>query len=297
MSRTIARQAFTLVELLVVIAIIAVLIGLLLPAIQKVREAAARAKCSNHCKQIALALHQYHDAYGAFPPGCSWRNGADPQPHMSWLTRILPYIEQEALWNEAVRAFQQARFFLNAPHDQVRGQVIPLYVCPSDPETQQPYKMVTNNFVGLTDYLGVWGTDHTKRDGVLFVDSRIRILDIRDGTSGTLLFGERPPSADFALGWWYAGWGQNKDGSCEMILGVRELVSHPRYPECARHAPYHFAPPRENICDLFQFWSYHPGGANFAFADGSVRLLRYNVDPILPALATRSGREAVTVPD
>lgn len=298
MRRPLHRGAFSLIELLVVIAIISLLMGLMLSAVQKVREAAARLKCANNTKQLALALHQYHDAYGAFPPGCSWRNGADPQPHMSWLTRLLPWIEQEALWREALRAFEQEKFFVRPPHGPIYSRVIPLFVCPSDFDTQEPQDVGHYYKMAFTNYLGVWGTDYTRRDGILFLDSRTRIVDIRDGTTNTIMIGERPPSTDYLLGWWYAGWGQARDGSCEYLMGARELNNYAQYVGICPPGPYHYAPGHvENPCDTFHFWSYHAGGCNFALADGSVRFLSYSVDPILPALATRAGREVASVPD
>lgn len=99
------------------------------------------------------------------------------------------------------------------------------------------------------------------------------------------------------FGWWYAGWGQDKDGECDSVLGSRTLNLGNRYLSCSA-GPYGYAPGRfDNPCDTFHFWSPHPGGAHFAFADGSVRFLRYSADDILPALATRAGGEAVAAPD
>jgi prepilin-type N-terminal cleavage/methylation domain-containing protein/prepilin-type processing-associated H-X9-DG protein len=292
----IRRRGFTLIELLVVIAIISVLIGLLLPAVQKIRAAAARVRCANNLKQLGLAMHNYHDTRGKFPQGCSYLNGADPQPHMSWLTRLLPYIEQDTLWRQAVMAFEQNKFFETPPHFPIMDRVMPSFICPADSESDEAWSF-TPFRVAFTDYLGVWGTDHSKRDGVLYLDSRTRILDIRDGTSNTLAIGERPPSADHNLGWWYAGWGQSKDGSAEMVLGVREINDHPRYPNCPK-GPYHFIRGKNNDnCDGFHFWSHHSGGANFTLADGSVHFLSYSADSILPALATRAGGEVVSVPE
>jgi prepilin-type processing-associated H-X9-DG protein len=143
------------------------------------------------------------------------------------------------------------------------------------------------------------GTSFPLSDGVLFIDSRVRIADITDGTSNTIIVGERPPSADFWYGWWYAGYGQQGTGSGDMLLGAREqnASGNPFVFGCSP-GPYHFAPGKvDNQCDLFHFWSLHSGGAYFLFADGSVHFLTYDADSVLPALATRAGREAVELPD
>ncbi|MBI3409991.1 MAG: DUF1559 domain-containing protein [Planctomycetes bacterium] len=286
------RRAFTLVELIVVIGIIGTLLALAVAGVQHVRTLAARTECANKLKQIGIALHHYHSVHRVFPPGCSYKDGADPYPHMSWLTRILPYIDQDDIWTEAKRAFAQDPFFLNDPPHTALSRMIPLYLCPSDYRMRSP-ALIADVKVGLTSYLGVEGTDLTTFDGVLYLDSRVKIAHIIDGTSTTLMVGERPPSADLVLGWWYAGWGQSKTGSGDYDLGVRELNVDIYGPGCPS-GPYAFtAGDFANQCDAFHFWSPHSGGANFLFADGSVRFLSYGADPIMSALATRAGREIV----
>jgi prepilin-type N-terminal cleavage/methylation domain-containing protein/prepilin-type processing-associated H-X9-DG protein len=291
MIRSRTRRGFSLLELLVVIGIIAVFLALLLPAVQKVRSAALRMKCQNNLRQLGLALHNYHGAQQAFPPGCSYQGGSDPYPHLSWLARLLPYLEQEALWQQIGPAFARDRFFLGPPPHPGLSQPVALFICPVDTQASQPWDVAwdTGNFrVAFTSYLGVSGTNHSSGDGVLYLDSRVRLTDILNGTSNTVTAGERPPSANHDLGWWYAGWGQDRGGSAESHLGVREVNVHPQYPQCGA-GPFGFQPGQvTNSCDAFHFWSLHPGGAHFLFADGSVRFLGYEADPLLVAMAVRA---------
>lgn len=285
-----ARAGFTLIELLVVIGTVCILLALLLPAVQAVRAAADRMTCLNRLKQIGLALHTYHDTQESFPPGCTWRGGTDPMPHVSWLTRLLPHLEQTATWEEARQAFAARRFFLDPPHHAVLARPMPMFLCPSDPEAVGPV-LTERDTVSFTSFVGVSGVDRTSRDGVLYMDSAVRLLDLRDGTTNTLAVGERPPSDDKRMGWWYAGWGQNGDGSAETFMGVSERNVHPRYRACPT-GPYRFGPPTPgDVCDLFHFWSLHAGGANFAFADGSARLVPYSAEPTMRAVATVAGGE------
>src|SRR6266446_8506208 len=214
------RTAFTLLELLVVIAISGILVALTIPAVQRVRAAANRVACANHLKQMGLGLHQYHDAHNVLPPGCSDGNGKDRYPYMSWMTRLLPHLEQESLWQQVLGAFAQDKFFEGPPHLPILGLVLPIFTCPEDSRTSEPWNFGPFQ-VGLTAYQGVAGTDSTRFDGLLYVNSHVRLADITDGTSNTLAVGERPPSFDHRLGWWYAGWGQRKDGSADLVLGVR----------------------------------------------------------------------------
>jgi prepilin-type processing-associated H-X9-DG protein len=285
-----------LIELLVVIAIIGVLIGLILPAVQRARGTAVRTECANNLRQIGLGLHAYDDTQGTLPPGVSYKDGKDPYPWMSWLTRLLPYVEESAVWEQAVRAYEQDKWFENNPPHSGLATVMRAYSCPADSRTSDVFYAAPTLQVAFTAYLGAEGHNQIKRDGVFYLDSRVRLIDITDGLSTTLMVGERPPSADGSLGWWYAGWGQSQDGSAEMVLGVRERNA--KYGGACPSGPSHFGPGRvNNVCDVLHFWSLHPGnGANFAFADGSVHFLTYAADPIMPALATRAGGEVVELP-
>ncbi len=291
------RPALTLVEMLVVIAIIAVLIGLLLPAVQRVRDAANRMRCANHLHQIGLALHNYHGVHNYFPPGVSYRGGTDPDPYMSWNTRLLPFVEQDNLWRQALQAFAEDKVFTDNPPHVGLATVMDIYTCPTDPRTLEARLARGLYKVAFTAYLGVSGSNHFRKDGIFYLDSQISLADVTDGSSNTLMVGERPPSADLWLGWWYAGFGQTQDGSGDMVMSVREFNLGLDGPGCPL-GPYTFGPGRvQNQCDAFHFWSLHiGGGANFLFADASVHFLLYSAAPIMPALATRSSGESVEVP-
>jgi prepilin-type N-terminal cleavage/methylation domain-containing protein/prepilin-type processing-associated H-X9-DG protein len=272
------RRAWTLIELLVVIAIIAVLIGLLLPAIQKVRESANRAKCLNNLKQIGLALHVYHGTNGCFPHAYDSRalfvnpqivDNGRPILTKSWATLVLHFVEQGNLEERG--------------YDGYHGQVLYVYRCPSDQRSAIPYS-AGNQFGidGLTDYLAVTGTETFKRDGVMYASSRVRITDVTDGTSNTVMVGERPPSPDLFWGWWT--W-----SAFDASLGVRD--TYPVYGTCKALFPEHYRPGNQDWCDVHHNWSMHPGGGNWIFGDGSVRWLSYSADSRMPALATRAGGE------
>lgn len=296
--RATRQSAFTLIELLVVIAILATLFGLLLPAVQKTRMSAARISCINNLKQIGLALLNYHDTDGALPPGITPPRKGELFPRMGWLTRLLPFIEQQPLWNLTLTAYEeQPRRPYRLPH---YGIMMPIKVfsCPADTRADEVHQTHRNLRVALTDYLGNLGTNYKVANGVLYWGSHTRLMDITDGTSNTLLVGERPPSPDFWYGWWYAASGQAGSGSADTVLGVRELhASRDPYTANCPPGPYHFVPGNlNNMCDVFHFWSLHTGGANFLFADGSVEFLGYGADSVLPALSTRSGGEVATRP-
>ena len=291
-------------ELLVVVAISAMLIALLLAAVQKAREAANRVQCLNNLKQIGIALHAYHDVYGRFPHAYDARalfldpsqtpitpNSQTVIVTQSWATLILPFLEQGTL--------EQAGY------DTYHDRHLAVYVCPSDPRALQYYLGSKGyGLQALTDYLAVTGTmtfvgypvpglPRPPCDGVIYENARTRLADITDGSSNTVLVGERPPSPDLYWGWW--AW-----GAFDASLGVRN--DYPVYGtsensadiRCTNWFPENYRPGDTYMCDTHHFWSLHPGGGNWLFADGSVRFLAYQANPILPALATRSGNEVVS---
>jgi prepilin-type processing-associated H-X9-DG protein len=294
MKKRASHPGFTSIELLVVIGIMAILTALLLSAVQRVRESANRAACTNNLLQIALALHNYQGTNGFFPPGVS---SSAPYPFMGWGTRLLPFIEQSALWEQSRQAFARDSFFRDNPPHLGISTIIRIYICPSDARSQSLFDFGGVLQVAFTDYLGVEGTNQYREDGVLFLNSRIQFADVPDGTSNTLFVGERPPSPDGRLGWWYGGWGQSQDGSAEMLLGAQERIVYPFYSsQCPLISPG-FGPGKDgNVCDTFHFWSHHIGGANFLFVDGSVHFLSYSAAPLIPDLATCAGGETVNLP-
>ncbi len=302
MARRVSQSAFTLIELRVVIAIVAILIGLLLAAVQNVRAAAARLKCQNNVKQLALALHLHHDARHVFPPGHRSILQRDRMPFSGWAVSILPFIEQPALPQMAGDAYRAELIPFPPSSHAGLSTVAPLFLCPTDGRiiTAQVSQR-TNTLAAFTSYLGVAGRDAVKaRDGMLYQDSATRLTDVPDGTSNTLVLGERPPSHDFQFGWWYAGTGQRLTGSADLVLGAREPNLQPIMSgsTCGPgNYPFRAAKGFHDPCGMFHFWSPHSGGANFAFADGSVRFLSYSADSIMPALATRAGGEAVAAPE
>ncbi len=295
MARTFqTRTGLSLLELLVAIAIIAILFGLLMSAVQGARAAADRIRCANNLRQLALAAHLHHDVEAAFPRGFSGDTYSpnNPFPYTSWQTRLLPHLEQQALADRSIAAFQADRYPFNPAHLGVRDIPLSINGCPSDPRVQVAW-IAKGKRVAYTTYLGNGGRDHRDTEGVLHAGSHVRLTDIRDGSSQTLLIGERPPSPDMIFGWWYAASGQDGQGSLDFFLGARERNTSfiSAYGPCGV-GPFAYRSGRiDDPCDVFHYWSFHAGGANFAFADGSVRFVRYSANDVLPALATRAGGE------
>jgi prepilin-type N-terminal cleavage/methylation domain-containing protein/prepilin-type processing-associated H-X9-DG protein len=289
------RSGFSLIELTVALAIIAILAGLILAGIQKIRSIAARADCQTRMRQSGLALHQYHGSNGSFPPGLSLRADHGKYSYLGWGGRILPYVEQDAVWREILQAFASdpapLSFYGHPPHAALLANPIRAFACPTDARVPGPAMTQTGLLVAHTSYLGVQGRNQYSKDGMLFLDSSVRISDVTDGTTQTLLLGERPPPADFRVGWWYRGWGQSQNGSTEMLLCVQEF--NDTRPDCGPPKAWTFRDGSlTKNCPMFHFWSVHQGGANFVFADGSVHFLRYSAEPVMVALSTRAGGES-----
>lgn len=292
------RAGVSLIEILVVLGILGLLVGLLLPAVQSVRGAAARASCQNNMKQIALALQNYHGTHGHFPPGHPG-GGIDPAKHsiVSWMGLILAEMDRRDLSDRTQSAVKlaYANPFLNPPHVGLATPVKP-YTCPSDGRLLTPLTDQDGIVAAYTSYIGVRGG--ARNDGVMGMYPATRIGDITDGTSGTVMIAERPPPATLQAGKWYTWvtphgvWG-NLYGPDENLVALSSMAPGDR---CI--GEFRFGPGRlDNPCDRYHYWSLHSGGANFAFADGSVRFLSYAAEAVMPALSTRAAGESVAIPD
>jgi len=290
------RAGSSVIELLVVLAILLVVFSLALSAAQQVRLAAARLSCSANLRQLALALHNYHDTHRAFPSAVSTQSVPGGYSYLTWAARLLPFVEREDLWSRTVAAFdRQPNAFRQPPH-AAAGIVINTYRCPLDPRLDTAYRFAEGVFAH-TSYLGNSGRDGVTGDGILYQNSRVTLVHVSDGTSQTLLLGERPPSPDLLFGWWYAGVGLRNSGSADSHLGVRERpVTRGQTSGCAPAFSRFREGDLNQLCDVLHFWSLHARGGHFTFADGSVRFLTYDADAILPALATRAGGEVVAIP-
>jgi prepilin-type N-terminal cleavage/methylation domain-containing protein/prepilin-type processing-associated H-X9-DG protein len=275
-------RGFTLVELLVVIAIIGILIALLLPAVQAAREAARRTSCLNNVTQLGLALHNFEFHFEALPPGVTNADGPirnEPKgTHVSWVVKILPYLEQNAL----AKNFDQAAGAYADPNAQVRAAQIATLLCPSSP-------VPATNEAGTVARSAYAGCHHDAEapidkdnHGLLFLNSKVHYSDIYDGTTATVLLSEALTSRD-GLGW---------------VSGTRATLRNtsviepggPYLPQPAGSA----ADASEKSGSLFVggFGSYHPGGVNIGLADGSTRFLSQSTDTqLLRQLGNRADGE------
>ncbi|MBX3441175.1 MAG: DUF1559 domain-containing protein [Planctomyces sp.] len=298
------KRGFTLIELLVVIAIIAILVALLLPAVQQAREAARRTQCRNNLKQIGLALHNYHDNFRCFPSG--WI-GVDPVTRLpsahegvngaAWGAMILPQIDQAPLYN----LFNSHVGIEDPLNEPFRRSYLTVFNCPSDAGAPQEWEIEEEGHPGdvicrltTANYIGSFGTvelhdcenapgnfpvtpqGQCVSDGVFYHNSKVQIRDIIDGTTNTIMTGERKSVAN--LGWLSTWSGRVAEGeeAFQRVLGSMD------------HTPNH---PSAHFED---FSSYHIGGAHFLLGDGSVRFVNENIDEALyKALGTIQGGEVV----
>jgi len=309
------RSGFTLIELLVVIAIIAILIGLLLPAVQKVREAAARTQCVNNLKQWGLAIHNYHDVNNEFPysrPGGvnpangQFRVGSYTSSYYfytfppnsdnvgGWPARCLPYVEQENMFKPV--AASQNITQLSTAFTTFLNTKTKILMCPSDAIAEKG----AANGAAVTTYLGVTGNDEIEgsdaKNGmfapyswdVYYGKKKVKMASVTDGTSNTVMVGERPPSSDLYWGWW-----AYSDTDNIMALPNREM-----YLGCSpANLPGRFRPDVPNNPQAYcHWWSFHPGGANWLLVDGSVRFMSYSSAAVLEQMASINGGEVVSLP-
>jgi prepilin-type N-terminal cleavage/methylation domain-containing protein/prepilin-type processing-associated H-X9-DG protein len=304
MKRSTAKSAFTLVELLVVITIIGVLIALLLPAVQAAREAARRMQCGNNFKQVGVALHNYHAAKGCFPPGDFETTKAYPSApgSFSWSVYLLPYVEQQAVYDMYIFGIDsppspRIHYWSPASNATASSTRILAYICPSDPlqGTLLPGEGAVTDMCGVSDSVNqCYPSDYKLRtfpaevDGIFGSNGCCTMADIIDGASNTLIVGEvtggaYPDGSPAGFFWPYANVLDTLDG----INGPFTMPGSGKWPPW----PY----------DLYSsgFASWHPGGCNFALADGSATFISQNVaSDILQALTTRDGanRRSYTIP-
>lgn len=292
------RAAFTLVELLVVIAIIGILIGMLLPAVQQVREAARRTQCANNIRQLALACMNYESALMEFPPGLNCPLGGDKsgaffstsqyvEPERgffepprgdkfaSWMVWIMPFFEQNNLYDALDLNFRETEL------DNVRGpnspgaQIVPSLLCPSDFSRdlvifRDEFYFAPNSYFAVAGRRVWFISGDVTADGIMYPNSSTTFGQISDGSSNTLLIGERysfdPEWPDFTNRRGYA-W-SNALAIQDCLAGVMEPINYMLPPGVGPDPSFSFTDRKLN-----SFSSGHTGGANFAAADGSVHFL------------------------
>lgn len=297
---------FTLIELLVVIAIIAILIAMLVPAVQKVREAASRTQCQNNLKQVGLALHSYENAFKTFPPGAlrSASSGTVSAFHKrfgitkngvnhGWAIHILPYIEQDAVY----RLYNMNETFSAAANQSARESIIPALLCPTVPMPNPRYTTRLSAKMAVSDYApdNSYGSDleglglvdvSAKRNGILQVNAAVSIAEVHDGLSNTFLISEdagRPGA--YRAGKMHSESSQTDGGWADDDC---EYVTH-GYNDAGTSSP---GSCHTNCSNNNEVYSFHQGGAHHAMGDGAVRFVTQAM-PIreFVKLITRAGCE------
>ena len=291
-------RGFTLIELLVVIAIIAILVALLLPAVQQAREAARRSQCVNNLKQVGLSLQNYHDSNQRFPPGyiSTFDNaGNDLGPGWGWAARLLPFLEQKPLFG-TIRLDQPIEAATNAT---ARTTSIKVYLCPSD-SVRERWTASTHDSIGnvtgavcdvaSANYIGNFGVSEPGIDGegIFFRNSQVALRDITDGTSSTLAVGERSQR------WCEATWiGAVTNASLFPPAGSPALPFVQNASSMILGHTFE-GPPNAIGLEGNNFNSAHSGGANFLFADGHVKFIGQSLDRfVFRNLSTRTGNETI----
>ncbi len=281
------KRGFSVVELVFAIGIMSILISLLLPAIHSARESARRIDCANRMRQIAMALIVHKLTHRYLPSGTS--SDQTVTPWRGWLVNVLPSLEARQTYLESQVQFGRGIPFQSHPGFRTHFSKL---VCPSDGRIDQPRFVPRKLYdVALTSYLGVNGIDDLNRDGVLFIDSRVGDRDIQDGLSQTLMIAERPPSAAFDYGWWYAGIGVGRRGTLDHSMGVKE-TSLNRFATCSEGR---WTNNLKDECSSNHFWSLHGDFANTAFCDGAVRAFSFRDEKVSTSLATRWGDEITDI--
>ena len=296
------HRAFTLVELLVVIAIIGVLIGLLLPAVQRIRETANRIKCKNNLKQIGLALHNYNDRTGSLPPGYKSlvaSNNTDLGPGWGWAAYLLDDLEQDNL-KRRIRFDLQISDPANA---DVRVTSVAIYVCPSEPQ-RDPFTVIDANgnpicdvargsYTAMNGVLGV-SSDAWDNNGVFIRNKAFRLTDITDGLSNTLLVGERCSS--MANTTWTGGVTGGVVPAIRYPNPADQLANAEGAPALIlSHGSRYHIPNNKLVFDADATSSFHISGVNFLFGDSSVHSISSAIDGLIyEGLLTRAGGEPVS---
>ena len=277
---------FTLVELLVVITIVTLLVAMLFPAVQMVREASRRTHCQSNQRQVVLAIHSFESSFGTLPP----TNTTVPREHFLhfWTARLLPHLEQASLAEALLKERRQA---LHVYQSSFRTYNVPVFQCTSNPDLGQIIKADQGFLFAFSDYCGVAGSN---LDNGLFpvglpeaTDYR-KFADVIGGLSNTLIFGERPPSEiDEGFGSWLGG--QNMLSMSTYTNGTPLNFPAELLTGCRDRKFLGFQPgERGSRCDWTHHWSFHPQGANFARADGSVTFVPYTIEEnVLAELASR----------